>query len=131
MKKKLKINKLRDKAWRCLSKYIRTKGRVPGGWNQCVTCKGVYHWRDLQAGHFIHGHSKPTFMVEENVHPQCVSCNHFHSGSLLEYYDFMIERYGHAKIGELRRLSKTVVKFPRSYYEELIEKYTNLTKGIK
>jgi hypothetical protein len=93
------------------------------GWQKCITCGKQNHWKEFHAGHFIHGHSKATFLLEENVHPQCVRCNHFLSGNLIEYTEFMRKTYGQDTIDHLRELSHQIWKPSRMELEELIEKY--------
>lgn len=126
--RKLPINRLKKKAWKVTSNHVRKNAADKDGLVACVTCGARNHWKNMHAGHYIHGHSKPTFLVVENVHPQCVRCNHFLSGNLLEYNDFMLKKYGQGKVEELRKLSKQVIKYDRSYYELIIEMYKDSEK---
>ena len=121
--KKLRLSKLREKAFKYLSLYKRQLGMDGNGYNRCITCGKSYHWKLLHGGHFVHGHSKPTYLLEMNVHAQCFVCNHYLSGHLLVYNDFMIDKYGKDKVDELRSYAYKVVKFDRSYYEAIIQKY--------
>lgn len=125
-KKKLKsISSLKKKAWKVFSQYIRRRNENLDGNVMCVTCDKWGHWKTMHAGHFIHGHSKPSFFEENNVHVQCVKCNHFLSGNLLEYRDFMAKEYGEEAIELLRGLSKAIWKPTRDELEGIIERYKN------
>ena len=122
-RKRLSLPSLKKKAWKCFSNYIRFRAADQQGYASCVTCGARDKWKNLHAGHFLHGHSKPTFLVPENVAPQCIKCNHFLSGNLIAYYEYMIRKYGQAKIDELKALSHKVEKPSRDYYERIIELY--------
>ncbi len=68
-----------------------------------------------------------TFMDERNVHPQCISCNLYKSGNLIEYSIFMKEKYGWEVVDELRALSKQIWKPTRDDLEAIINKYSKGT----
>lgn len=130
MRKLLKINKLREKAWRVFSEYIRRKNANPDGYTECITCGKMVFWKQIHASHFIHGHVKPTFLEESNVHPGCVVCNLYKSGNLIPYYEFMVKTYGQQEIERLKQLSHAVFKPSRDYYDNLISKYQSLLDGM-
>lgn len=123
MKKLIPLPRLKRKAWKTFSLWVRNRGADRDGYNHCVTCDFEFPIKELNAGHFIHGHTKATFMVEENVHPQCVKCNHFLSGNLLEYTEFMRKKYGQDTIDHLRELRHQIWKPSRTDLEAIIEKY--------
>lgn len=122
-RKKLKLNRLKDKAWGYFSKFIRHSAADIHGIVKCVTCDSPHYWKDAHAGHYIHGHYKPTFLIRENVHVQCVRCNKYLNGNLNNYEAYMLHKYGQEKIDELRALSHKVEKPERSYYDEVILHY--------
>ena len=122
-KRKSTMPRLKVRAWDALSKWIRIKAADPSGIVRCVTCGSRHFWKDIQGGHYIHGHSKPTYMVEMNVHSQCVRCNHHLSGNLQKYQEFMLKTYGAEKVEDLRQLSHKIYKPTRDELEALIEKY--------
>jgi hypothetical protein len=112
-KKLPSIKTLKAKAWKTFSAYVRKRD------GKCVTCGAGAE----NAGHFIHGHGKPTFFDERNCHGQCVRCNLYLSGNLIEYAAFMKSKYGWETVDALRELSHQVVKFGREYYEDIINRY--------
>lgn len=110
--KKQKLSTVKARLWKVVSKYIRTKYADHRGFIECVTCGVTKPFAEMQAGHFIpkkKGNS--IYFVEENIHPQCVRCNKYESGNLVEYTRYMIDMYGIEKVDELRALSNTTVKF--------------------
>lgn len=124
-KKKLrKISALKKQAWRVFSEWIRRREADKDGYLSCITCGTKVHWKDSNASHFLHGHSKPTFFEPRNVHGSCIRCNLYLSGNLIEYTRFMIDRYGLAVVDELRALSKQIYKPSRQDLEAIIEKYS-------
>ena len=61
--------------------------------------------RDCQAGHFIPRTYSPTKYEEDNVKPQCSTCNEFHHGRPVEFRRRLIEVHGEERVVELERLS--------------------------
>lgn len=107
------INKL-DRAFKAM---IRERDRDLG----CISCKtGPVE----QAGHLVHAGLSvrlPTRWHPKNVNGQCISCNHFKSGNLLEYALNVDEKYGHGTASMLRDLSRTSWKPSREALEKLLE----------
>lgn len=110
--KKLPLKSLKKKAWNKFAKWIKKRDNY-----RCFTCGAEAN----QAGHYIHGDAVD--FVEENIHAQCVRCNHFLSGNLGIYGEKMIKLYGQDKIDEIRRQKNTVKKYSREELEGIIERY--------
>lgn len=91
----------------------------------CISCgqfKDKYH-----AGHFIaQGFSGFLRYNEDNCHKQCVGCNLFKRGNLLEYRIALIQKIGRAKVEWLEEHRKDVRKVTREELEELLNKYKEL-----
>ena len=116
---------LKELAWKLCSEYIR---RVEQG--ICFTCgkqegEPLLSWKYSQAGHFIHGHNKPTFFLRNNIHSQCPRCNTYLSGNLRVYTLKMIDKYGRKLVNDLDKESKREKIFNRA---ELIQIITNYQK---
>ena len=108
-KKKLKsITKVKKDVWDLFSKYIRLKYSDWRGNVSCITCNKIFHWKNIQAGHFIQGRHNAVLFDERNVHPQCYSCNCCKHGNLIPYYEFMLKKYGKQVIEELKRKDKEI-----------------------
>lgn len=102
--------------------YIRTRGAV-NGVARCVTCSWSGPVANCHAGHFIKRQHTSTRYDERNVHPQCVSCNLYKSGNLIEYYEFMLKAYGPEVIAELRALQRTPKRLRRPEVMELLARF--------
>ena len=124
----VKLSTLTKKRWKLTSKYIRLTYADPHtGMSHCVTCGKVYHYKDLQAGHFIpQAQGNAVKWDFRNIHPQCYRCNINLGGNGAEYYPFMEEVYGKEVINELRALSNTTVKISREEHLEVIENLKQL-----
>lgn len=80
-----------DRVWKLMSKYIRTKNADEFGMVECYTCGKMYHWKELQAGHYKHDRLD---FDERNLKPQCIRCNNYLSGRLDVYTENLIRDYG-------------------------------------
>lgn len=120
---------LKQKAFRAMSPYIRLRDAIAyhkenrfdiSGLDPesllvaCCSCGKVRPWKSMDAGHFISrssGGSSGVYLDERNVHAQCRSCNRFKEGNKVEYYNFMLKKYGQNIVDELRALdNKTYTK---------------------
>lgn len=103
------------------SKYIRLSSADSRGMCTCVTCGKQYHWKNIQAGHFMSRTHYSTRWDERNVKPQCVGCNMFKSGQQYKYSVFL----GSELANELYLQSKELVKFSIQDLQDMIEDYSN------
>ena len=108
-------------AWKAMSEYIRRKYADSDGYVTCVTCGCRKLWNDgMQAGHFVpRARGNAVYFLEENVHPQCYSCNVGRGGRLIEYTKFIIATYGAEKVDELLDASRKTVRYRVSDYLEI------------
>ena len=119
--KKKSLKSLRKEAWGLFSIHVRKKySDMFRGFAYCYTCRVVFNWNELQAGHYIHG--KLDF-DERNIHPQCTRCNHFLSGNLGVYGERLIEELGIDEVKKMRREAATWRQPNREECLALIEKY--------
>jgi len=114
------IGWLKTKATRHFNKFIRERDKDKG----CISCDA----RVQEAGHFYSGgHYSCLKFEEDNVHGQCVRCNHFLSGNLNEYRRNIIQRISVDELERLDRIADTYKRRPfkwdRFYLIEIIEKY--------
>ena len=96
------------------------------GYNTCVTCCKSFHWKNLQAGHFIDGRMNSVLFDERGVWPQCYACNVCKHGNKVEYYQHMMRLHGQEVIDELRLLPKKTVVFTRQDYDDIYNKYRKI-----
>ena len=129
-RKLLPVHKLREKAWGVISEVRRREASDRCGYLICITCKEKVFWKEAHLSHFIHGHSKPTYLEPTNIHPSCARCNLHLSGNLAEYANFMNKTYGASEIERLITLSHQVWKPSRELYDQLITEYSARLKKL-
>jgi len=121
--------KLKKKAWKYFSLYIRLKGADKDGNCQCVTCGVTKHFKELHAGHFIDGRGNAVLFDERLVQVQCFRCNSKLPGCLagnkVKYTLFMINDRGWSldAIEHFEKLKHKVVKISDSELQEIIDYY--------
>jgi len=109
------------------NKYIRLRYADENGMVTCVTCGVKIHYKDANAGHYMHS----LHFREDNQHNQCRRCNLFLSGNLANYTLFMIDKYGREKVDELILEKMKPHKYGIGELREIREKYTQKVKGLK
>ena len=112
--KKPKLGKLKKECWVLFSRYIRLRDcfRTTGctSFGLCITCQKRYHFKLLQAGHFIAGRHNANLFSEEGTHAQCYNCNINLHGNTLEYRRQIMKLYGKGYDETLELQSKQVTK---------------------
>lgn len=134
IKKEKKLSWYKDKAWEAFSRFIRTRDCLfttgDPDWGKCVTCQKMTPFKQLQAGHFIAGRSNAILFDEQAVNIQCYGCNVGKKGNYVEYYEYMLERYGRDVITELRGKKYMTVKFDRTMLTAIKEHYEEETQKL-
>lgn len=114
-------------AWKHFSEYIRKKRPI------CFTCGVKKHWKELQAGHYIHTNRLQHWLLdfdERNVNSQCKRCNNYLSGNTTEYAYRLIRLYGPDVLEELQLLKHKEHIISRNEAIEYVKKYLELKKSI-
>ncbi len=125
MKKQMTLSKMKKKVWNeAFSPYIRKRDclKTTGctSWGLCVTCGKRYHYKLLQAGHFIPGRHNSNLFSERGVHAQCYNCNINLRGNTLKYRRKIIEMYGEGADLELEEIDRQIKKYTIPELEELL-----------
>jgi hypothetical protein len=109
------------------NQYIRLRDKA----QPCISC-GSKLGSKYDAGHFysMGGHKAVTF-DEENVHAQCVTCNQFKHGNLLNYREGLLKRIGEAKLDALSQRANATRKYTNDELQELIKTYKQKTNEIR
>jgi hypothetical protein len=135
MRKPPTLAKLKKKAWVLFSIYkrmedcLRTTGSIY--WGLCITCGKRYHFKMLQAGHFVSGRHNGNVYSERGVHAQCYNCNINLKGNTLEYRRKIIEMYGEGTDLELEKEAEQVIQFKCFEIEEKIAEYKQKIKELE
>ena len=121
--KRRSLSKVKAELWKVFSIYIRmrdcfqTTGSTEFG--LCFTCQKRYHFKMLQAGHFVPGRKSGNLFSVKGTHAQCYNCNVNLKGNTLEYRRQIIKLYGEGVDLELEREAQYVKKYIIPELEEL------------
>ena len=132
MRKKKTIAKLKKELDKVFNAFIRKRDSEDDVF-LCISC-GFQQTEDsvsveykpvsqMHAGHFYAGTFTATRWDERNVNGQCVGCNTFKHGNLLEYRKGMLAKYGQKVLDELEELHNKPFKLDRQWLEERIVHY--------
>ena len=128
MKRSTIVKKL-DKIF---SIWIRSKDADHAGMVDCFTCGVTKSWKyEIDAGHFMGRGKYATRWDEQNVKPQCKSCNGFRSGEQYLFSKHLDEEYGKGTSDELVYQSNQLAKFTNDELLKKIEHFTELVKSLK
>ena len=118
----------KTKAWKALSRYVRSIEK------HCCTCGAPA----TEAGHYKHNSDKPNKQLGgnalwydiRNIHGQCGRCNRWMSGNLSAYALFMEEKYGTGILQELQKLYYQTRKWTVVEILEVAELYEKKEKVV-
>lgn len=116
------LPQLKEKAQRAVNKYIRERDKnLP-----CISCGKMVEKKE--AGHYIaQGSSGFLRYHPDNIHGQCINCNHFKHANLLEYRIALVKKIGIDKVNWLEEHRRDVKKWTR----EELEQITTTAKEVK
>ena|SRR3990167_3385548 len=118
-KKPINMTKLKAKAWKVFSLWVRTKD---GG--VCYTCKKAgLTGSNYHAGHFISRKHNATMFDERNVRGQCMFCNLWDYGNSGAFAKNIITDHGQEVFEELVAKSRTTYPFKVDELKGIIDKY--------
>jgi hypothetical protein len=131
-KKKLLKNELETlpelmkKAQTIFNKWIRERDKD----KPCISCEKPLGTK-YDAGHYFSmgGHKSVTFN-EDNVHAQCVTCNQYKHGNLLNYQIGIQQRIGADRLIELHAKAHEVKKWTKDELKEIIKLYKSKINEI-
>jgi len=133
--KRKSVAKLKKEVWEIFSKYIRMRDCLRttncASFGLCITCGKRYHFKLLQAGHFIPGRHNANLFSEDGTHAQCYNCNINLKGNTLEYRRQIVSLYGEGKDVELEEIDKEIKKFNAAELTKLKEYYTQKIKQLE
>ena len=116
------ITDLTKKAQKYCNDYIRARDKdLP-----CVSC-GNELGKKFDAGHYFNSTYSGTRFDVNNIHAQCVTCNHHKSGNLLEYQIGIEKRVGGIELFELHQRAHE----KRVYTKEELRSITEMFKEMK
>ena len=113
--------RLKAKAWRLFSEYVRQKGADRDGFNECFTCRARFHWTKMNASHLFHGRLD---YDPRNVRASCIRCNLYLHGNLNAYAVRVIQEEGLAAYEAIELSANTHKGYELIDLEQIIEKYS-------
>lgn len=138
-----------DKVWKKERKVMQDKARTRTEWLNllqvvfnsyirerdkhlpCISC-GTSNNIQYHAGHYFSVGSYPALRFnEDNVHKQCVQCNNFLHGNLVEYDRALKVKIGLSKYADLYALKTSTLKLNELEIKELIQTYKLKLKELK
>ena len=112
-------------AQKVFNQYIRLRDKhLP-----CISC-GQKLGSKYDAGHYFSsgGHKAVTFN-EDNVHGQCVACNQYKHGNLLNYQIGIEKRIGADRLLQLHEQAHETRKYSADELQEIIKTYKQKIKN--
>jgi len=123
---------LRAQALETIQKLARIEAADDNGYAECWSCGRMYHYKDMDGGHFIpKGDSSYWALEKENIHPQCKGCNVFrmkYGTAAQEYTNKMNDFYGRDFVEKMLRDKKKIKKIYSAEYREMISEWNELIK---
>lgn len=109
------------------NKFIRIRDKD----QPCISC-GSKLENKFDAGHYFSsgGHKAITF-DEDNVHGQCVACNQWKHGNLIQYQIGIEQRIGGERLMQLHEKAHKAAKYTREELRELIANYKQKIKDLE
>jgi 5-methylcytosine-specific restriction endonuclease McrA len=125
------VPNLIKKATKYFNEYIRLRDS-DGGFFTCISCGEHKSKEMLNAGHYLSaGHHPSVRFNEYNVNAQCVACNNYKHGNLINYRKNLIKKIGLDRVEFLEGIGKRPHKWDRMDLIEIIETYKQKVKDLK
>lgn len=124
------MKQLVKKLDRIFSQYIRLRDRVSGDYVSCITCGKLYHWKEVDAGHFVPRDRMSVRFNEKNVNGQCRHCNRFRSGEQYAHGKAIDRKHGEGIAEWLEFEGRKVRKYSSWELEQLIKHYREKVKEL-
>ena len=121
------VQELMKAAQIVFNKFIRIRDKD----QPCISC-GSKLENKFDAGHYFSsgGHKAVTF-DEDNVHGQCVACNQWKHGNLIQYQIGIEQRIGGERLIKLHEKAHQSVKYTRDELRNLIATYKQKIKNLE
>lgn len=96
--------------------------------NYCISCDAPINGK-VDAGHLFSVGNYPSVRFDlRNINSQCIRCNQFNGGSILEYRENLIKKIGQEQFDELDKLAHQNRIFDIEEIKEMIEVFKELNK---
>ena len=121
------VQELMKAAQIVFNKFIRIRDKD----QPCISC-GSKLENKFDAGHYFSsgGHKAVTFDID-NVHGQCVACNQWKHGNLIQYQIGIEQRIGGDRLIALHEKAHKSVKYTREELRDIIANYKQKIKNLE
>ena len=114
---KYSVAELKKKAQVVFNKWIRERDK----YETCISCGSC---SSPQCGHYLsQGHHSSLRYNEYNCNRQCLRCNNFLHGNLINYRIGLIKKIGEDRVRQLEETPKKAYNWDRFSLINIIEKY--------
>lgn len=110
---------------RWFSKYVRKRDADKYGVVKCCITGERFHWKNLDAGHFMSRRHESTRYDEHNTGPQSRFSNRFNQGDQYLFGKYLDKRYGEGTSERMMLKSRMTCIRNRYDYEQIAEEYKN------
>lgn len=98
--------------------------------NFCISCNKAVKGK-IDAGHLFSVGNYPSVRFDErNINSQCIRCNQYNGGSIIEYRKHLINKIGLKEFEDLDKLAHQNRIYGIVELKEMIEHYKNKLKNI-
>lgn len=122
---------LNEQLDREFSLYIRLRDTMPNGMFRCISCGNIKPFSEADCGHFFSRKHGSTRWDEDNCHAQCIRCNRFLDGNLVNYRSNLIVKIGQERFDELEYRHHQTRQWRKSEIKELLDFYKDKNKELK
>lgn len=130
-KRKSNRKKLSDKLTQTFNRYIRKRNADENGMVYCITSGKRFHYKDLDAGHFITATKAILRWDERNVFPQSRYDNRSLSGRYKRYREVLVEVFGEEFVANMEKEAFEVWIPSENTLRKLLKTYTAKLKRVR
>lgn len=114
----MSLAQLKKKVQRVVNAYVRKRDEN----EPCISCR---KWSETwDAGHYLAMGSNSLLRFEpDNIHKQCISCNRFKHGNLIEYRIQLRKKIGWQRLEDLEEKRHMTKKWTRDELLGIIERF--------
>jgi hypothetical protein len=129
--KKIKLPEALAICQKVFNEFIRLRDQKDGFFT-CISCQVSKPIAQMNAGHYwsVGGHTAVRF-DEDNCHGQCIACNKFKHGNLINYTLNLIKKIGQARYDKLEQKRFNKSKMMVFEVQLLTDLYREKVKTLK
>ena len=129
MPKEPTLSSLKAKLQKVFNAFIRKRDTINGQYFICISCQERKPLDQMNAGHYhAAGNNEAVRYDEINTNGQCIKCNKFLHGNLLEYRKGLIAKVGQKAVDDLDIKRHNLSKMHKFEIQYLIDLYTKKLK---